>query len=106
MGRGIRNNRGWMITPYVWVHPYERAQAYVRNLAITPVRKIVDHLQPIADHLKDGALQGRSHSVRSTGNHQHLHQRHRAWMLERNARSDIDWSADGCSFGAPEIGRS
>ncbi len=29
--------------------------------------------------------------VRSTDNHWHLHQVHRAWKLERNARPDLDW---------------
>src|ERR1700694_4355115 len=63
---------------------------------------MVHCLQPIADHLKEGSS---SRKVTLCTKHAPA-SRHRAWKLERNARSNINWSADGCSFGAPEIGRS
>jgi hypothetical protein len=49
-----------------------------------------------------GLIQGRSHYVRSTGNHRHLYQLHRAWKLDRNARSHRHWCGHRIDSGAAE----
>jgi hypothetical protein len=53
---------------------------------------------------KEGGSSRKVTLIRSTDNLRHLHQLHRARKLERDARSDINRSADCCSFEAPEIG--